>query len=335
MSKRAGIVSALNDLEPRIRSQYGKAELSRCINMVHFEFGKFHKLESDYEESKAEAAREKAEFKKKLAEVVNNGLSKMDECIYLVAQNEKAIGVNKHLAISCSPLLKCIFDNDMSENRNATVELKMYNEQSIRILVAFMLAGESYEDIVKIPKLSSIDAYQLLELLSYMEIPWAFLSVVKRVGTESVDLAFMINVSNQITTCQKEFLPGWTRLSKIASEYVYVNIDRYLGSPDLSGISLSDFCDLVFKLKDETLPESFSDAESPENSWFYKDVHQVLGSSKVSAFVHVGRAHPFAFTFNSRKAGQFQLILQVENKRGDVLYNTKLFESKRGFKVWL
>ena len=65
MSKRAGIVSALNDLEPRIRSQYGKAELSRCINMVHFEFGKFHKLESDYEESKAEAAREKVELKKK------------------------------------------------------------------------------------------------------------------------------------------------------------------------------------------------------------------------------------------------------------------------------
>ena len=337
------IISELRDLISRVRSECGKEQVRNCIRMVKTEFRTIQQLKAEVSEFRAENDQVKSanikleaecklqaksiaalrsdcsDLKQKLTVAVNQGLLKAEQFICLMAKNKKIVKVSRELAVMSSPHIKSIIESEMNENKSGIIQLKQYSETCIRALAAFMQAGNSCPDIVDVQKVSGSEIYMLLELLAYMRMPWAFASVTNRAidFTDPLDALFLANVSKQAATCSDEYQDGWTKLEKKAMENVEPNIERLSIASGLQELALEDISKIILNMKDEKLPDIFSDNQSAEaqERFYLKVTCEEKGS--ISAFVHVGQSHPFAFKFNARKAGQFHYVLQAKHQDGE------------------
>ena len=195
----------------------------------------------------------------------------------------------------------------MHESGSGIISLKDYDQCCVDILAEFLRRGRGFEHLVQVPKLPASKLYMLLELLSYIEMTRAFLHISKSRAlhiTDSFDFPFMMDALKQVATCPVDLRDAWKHLLTIA----VMQLEEHLTSSDFHSLSFEELRLLISEVQDEQLPEEFWTPQGGER--FYAAA--MLKGDEVDARVHVRQCHPFAFTLDSKKVGQFRLTLRAE-----------------------
>ena len=206
-------------------------------------------------------------------------------------------------------MIKEILESEMKESKSGVISLDQYNINAIRVLVAYMRVGESHTDLVEVPELSADEFYNLLELTSYMRVPWAFQHLANQAErfVHSLDVPFLINVSSQMETGHEEC--PWAKLFVISKESIAAKIEQHSTGCTFSQLNFHDLHNIIKLVKDEELSVEFSENhdQSAENSnGFF--LHTCSSEGKVKAYVRISRNHQFAFESNSHKVGLFRSV---------------------------
>ena len=334
-------IQMMKNLDYRIKSQSGKSELQETVVIITGKLRKLEKLErkkAAFEEKNTQLEKELAGLKVLLEDTIQQRDAEIENALRVMQENEKLIKtlkttlneeiegqnqvihitakcrdtvrINRDMAISSSPMIKEILESEMKESKSGVISLDQYNINAIRVLVAYMRVGESHTDLVEVPELSADEFYNLLELTSYMRVPWAFQHLANQMErfVHSLDVPFLINVSSQVDTGH-EGCP-WAKLFVISQESIAAKIEQHSSGCTFSQLNFHDLHNIIKLVKDEELSVDFSENQSAESSNCFF-LHTRASEGKVVAFVQISRNHQSAFKSNSNKVGLFRFVLSA------------------------
>jgi hypothetical protein len=292
------IFEGLHNLESRIKSQSGKEELKQCVKFAQKEYEKLekkiHSLQS-----------EKDSLEQTVKYFIESAMPRPGDgggTLTILSSNGKSIKVDRKLAISASPHIKMVMEMNVNTN---IVPLKEYGEIVIKTVVILLQLGEQHSGLMDLRKMDSSEAYNLMELCSCLDIPWACMKVAKDIDKiTTLDAWFLTSAQRQLDTCLEPFQSAWKLVCEKATRNIVLNIEQHSLLPDFSKLPIRHLEELTRAVKDEEWPAQLTEDRSDS----FKLRVECVGN-KVHVHVAIASECKTALCFAEDKVADFRVMI--------------------------
>ena len=248
--------------------------------------------------------KELCSMKERLKKVVSSTLQQKNDSTIFFTGKFPYISVDRDLAFAASPHIRRVMESSMLESQTNEYPIGEYGERVARIMITLIQLGEDHCDEFEWPGLDSSEAYQLMEFITILEIPWACKVIAEHVRQlTTLDLNFLSSASTQYESCLDPFKLSWGSVKDGAEEQVARRIEEFSRDSDFSKIPIPQLNRVIQMVKDEDMPDELPDG-GPDNFALRFD-----GGGRV--YLSIASTCRAAFSFPQAKVGDFQYIIQA------------------------